>query len=790
MTDTVAKTKNCTGCGACFNACPTKAIEMRADAEGFLFPCINEEQCTNCGLCLKICPAEHPLYEHLEKPACYAAAAEDELRSQCSSGAVFPLLAEVFLQRGGYVSGAAFDENNHVCHIVTNDVEGLQKMQGSKYVQSNTGHCFSEIKKLLKENKSVLFSGTPCQVAGLRAFLQKDYENLLTVDIVCHGAPSPLVFEKYTEDLLNKEDEKVLAVNFRDKKNGWESYCLTVKTNYDTYSTSRLKNLFIRAFLENLILRKSCAQCPFARFPRQGDITLGDFWKVEKFSAKLNDGRGTSLVLINSAKGKKYFNDISSKFVFCQKVPLKYAIQGNPSLVSAPVPHPERNCFFENLPKVSFAKNVQYCRNKKYDCAILNFWFGSNYGAMLTCYALQEALKDLGQLPCVINYVPPTVTVAGNLAEDFSARYLKLSAPCVNFEDLCKLNNLTKNFIVGSDQVWRYKYMKFLGKNIYQLNFAASDAKKIAYAVSFGLDHWEGGYEDTLQTKYYISRFDAVSVREDDGVDICRDVFGKNATHVLDPVFLVGPEKWQRLLNNSKCSGEEYVTSYVLDQSSDAKNVIDYVCQKFSGLPVVNMINASRNKTDICAEDWLYHIKNCRFFVTDSFHGMCFAIIFNKPFICVANMDRGYSRFRSVLRMLGLEHRCVFDFNEELIEKILSEKIDYAKVNEIIAKEKERSLSWLKNALQMPAHEYSQEEKRLMETTEFLQMQILNLRREIQKIREQMSAYNKLSALQKKYRNYKLKTLFSFGNKHKKYELKKKELKKEIRLIRYNNPNP
>lgn len=791
MTDTVANVKNCTGCGACFNVCSSKAIKMQADAEGFLFPSINEEQCTKCGLCLKICPAEHPIFEHFQKPVCYAAAAEEELRDRSSSGAVFSLLAENFLQKGGYVSGAAFDEDNRVHHIVTNSSEGLQKIRGSKYVQSDTGHCFSEIKKLLREGKLVLFSGTPCQVAGLRAFLQKDYENLLIVDVICHGVPSPLAFEKYVADFLHKKDEKILSVNFRDKKYGWEPYCLTVKTNYDTYSTNNQKDLFIRAFLENLILRKSCGQCPFARFPRQGDITLGDFWKVEKFSRNLNDGHGTSLVLINSIKGKKYFNAISSKLVFYQKVPIKYAIKGNPSLVSVSVPHSERNCFFENLHKVSFAKNVQYCRGKKYGCAILNFWFGSNYGAMLTCYALQEVLKDMDKQPCVINYVPPLVNMTGRLAEDFSARYLKLSVPCKNFEDLRSLNDQTQTFIVGSDQVWRYKYMSFLGGNIYQLNFAAPDAKKIAYAVSFGLDHWEGNYEDTLLTRYYISRFDAVSVREDDGVDICRDVFAREATYVLDPVFLAGMEKWQRLLDNSRCSGSGYVTTYVLDKSQDADNIINYVCQKFPDVPVVNMVNASRNKTDICTEDWLYHIKNCRFLVTDSFHGMCFAIIFNKPFICLANMSRGYSRFRSVLHLLGLEKRCVVNFDKEQIDKVFSEDIDYAKVNEIIAKEKERSLLWLKNALQMPAHEYSQEERRLMETAEILQLQIFNLKHEIQEIREikeQANVREKLPVLQKKYRSYKLKTWFSFGSRRRKYKVKKKLIKEQMHRMSCNNP--
>ena len=175
---------------------------------------------------------------------------------------------------------------------------------------------------------------------------------------------------------------------------------------------------------------------------------------------------------------------------------------------------------------------------KKYDCGILNFWSSNNYGALLTCYALQESVKELGLVPGIINYHCRWEKFEGLLSDRFSRKYLDLTEPCADFEDLRRLNRQMQTFIAGSDQIWRYKYFWPRGKNIYQLSFASLNARKIAYAASFGLDRWEGGYENTLRTKYYMSRFDGISVREDDGVDICREVFGVRAEQVLDPVFL------------------------------------------------------------------------------------------------------------------------------------------------------------------------------------------------------------------------------------------------------------
>lgn len=230
MTDCVYDPQTCTGCGACAARCPQRAIRMEIGEEGFVWPVVDTDKCVGCGLCARICPAEHPVCENAEKPECLAAAAADELRRDSSSGAVFPLLAERVLQEGGTVFGAARDEDGTVRHIGVDDLDGLRKLKSSKYVQSETGNCYRQAEELLKAGREVLFSGTPCQIAGLNAFLGRKYDNLLTVDVVCHGVPSPLAFRRYAEELTEEGKKKVLAVNFRDKVRGWYPYFLTVKT--------------------------------------------------------------------------------------------------------------------------------------------------------------------------------------------------------------------------------------------------------------------------------------------------------------------------------------------------------------------------------------------------------------------------------------------------------------------------------------------------------------------------------------------------------------------------------
>ncbi len=272
----------CTGCGTCYNACPCNAILMVADKEGFLYPIIDEVKCSNCGVCKEICPilaTERNL--NSPNPECFAFSACDELRAESASGGAFPAIAEVILNEGGYVCGAAFDENMTVRHTIINNKDDLQKLKNSKYVQSDVGQCYAEIKILLNSDKKVLFSGTPCQVAGLQSFLSQNYENLFTIDLICHGTPSDKVFKKYLEE-KTIDGEKVLNVNFRDKINGWSNYLTTTTTT----TVPALTDSYMKAFLANLSLRKSCGNCKFNSLPRSGDLTIGDFWGIEKFNKK------------------------------------------------------------------------------------------------------------------------------------------------------------------------------------------------------------------------------------------------------------------------------------------------------------------------------------------------------------------------------------------------------------------------------------------------------------------------------------------------------------------------
>ncbi|MDR2431601.1 MAG: Coenzyme F420 hydrogenase/dehydrogenase, beta subunit C-terminal domain, partial [Candidatus Margulisbacteria bacterium] len=228
--------ENCTGCSACFSVCPENAIKMLSNNEGFLYPQINAKKCTDCALCAKICPALGRNFspEHFAEPQTFVAYAGDNIRRQSSSGGIFGALALSVLKRGGYVCGAAFNAKWYVKHLIIDNQKDLPKLQRSKYVQSEIGNIYKELKKLLIKDKKVLFAGTPCQVAGLYACLQKDYENLWTVDLICHGVPSPRVFAEYLTEITN--GEKILSVNFRDKRLSWEQFCLTVKTNNSVYS--------------------------------------------------------------------------------------------------------------------------------------------------------------------------------------------------------------------------------------------------------------------------------------------------------------------------------------------------------------------------------------------------------------------------------------------------------------------------------------------------------------------------------------------------------------------------
>lgn len=306
----------CTGCSACMNACPVDAIRMQYNEEGFLMPFAVDDKCIGCGECNKKCPVLHPHYNNEEKPKIFAAMAADDVRSKSSSGGMFTLIAEEILDCGGLVCGAAFDDDFRLSHVITDSKQELEPLKKSKYAQSNIDYTYRKIKKLLDSGRKVLFTGTPCQVAGIKSYLGKDYNDFYAVDILCHGVPSDTVLKKYIDEVALKHTEKASSlknIQFRNKEFGWT--CKTIYLEFENcdrpYVSSKDDgDLFQYMFQNNLILRKSCADCRFAVYPRQGDMSIGDFWGITRIDKRMNDKKGTSIVFINNDKGMELFSCI------------------------------------------------------------------------------------------------------------------------------------------------------------------------------------------------------------------------------------------------------------------------------------------------------------------------------------------------------------------------------------------------------------------------------------------------------------------------------------------------
>ena len=352
--------KNCSSCGACANICAQGAITMQLDNEGFYRPVVDSTKCVKCGQCEKTCPWENEVLnpnESFKVPETVAAYALDEkIRIQSSSGGVFTVLAEKILDEGGVVVGVAQQSSIRFGHIVVDNKADLAKLRGSKYVQADVGIIYRNVRELLKTGRKVLFSGTPCQVAGLYAVLGKMAQStdLITVDIVCHGVPSVKVFEKYSNELEQTFKSSLERVVFRDKDSGWNSYSLQYQfENGKNFVESSERSVYIQLFLKNISQNISCADCRYRKLPRIADITLGDFWGISNYHPEMDDNKGTSVVLLNTESGKKLFHSVISNVIHCMSK-LEYAVAGNPCIVRSGGQHHMRADFFKQLDKESF----------------------------------------------------------------------------------------------------------------------------------------------------------------------------------------------------------------------------------------------------------------------------------------------------------------------------------------------------------------------------------------------------------------------------------------------------
>ena len=349
----------CCGCHACAQACPKNCIAMQADAEGFLHPQVDEAACIRCGRCMQVCPVLHPLESAEQLPMCYAAVNTDEsVRAASSSGGIFSLLAQHVMAAGGVVYGAAMSQDGRrAVHIAAQTPEQLAALRGSKYVQSEIGNCYREAEQALKQGRPVLFSGTPCQIDGLRLFLNREYESLLCVDLICHGTPAPAAWQTYLKEKEIEAGASVTAVYFRNKTSGWKNMLIALQFDGQAQAVPVSENDFWRAFLSDACLRPSCYQCPSKTANRRSDITLADFWGVEKVVPEMDDNRGTSLVLIHSEKGRAAFDGLEG--VRRKAVDFTQAIAHNPPMIRSVTPHRKREAFMRDIQAMPFSAAVK-----------------------------------------------------------------------------------------------------------------------------------------------------------------------------------------------------------------------------------------------------------------------------------------------------------------------------------------------------------------------------------------------------------------------------------------------
>jgi len=651
-------------------------------------------------------------------PICYAGWASDELRFKSSSGGAFSLFAQFIVKQGGKVYGASYLEGIEVCHIGVDNLQDIDYLRKSKYVQSNMKEVFKDVKEELGNGRIVLFSGCPCQVAGLYAFLGEKPHNLYTIDIICKGVPSQKIFSDYVQCYVDLN--LIKKIDFRNKEKGWNADWITIEKNDGETIELQAKgnyrkedyNWYTRSFLDNIIVNEACFDCHYASIPRTADITLGDFWGIWEHDMTWFDKKGTSLILCNSEKGKQFFTKIESGFVRVENKPFSL-IEPYNRFRNQIVKNKSNNERFRELVKSGdLIKAFKYASKEQYDVGIVGTWNVGNQGASLLCLALYKYITDLGYSVLMIgqhgeaNWQPSDRV---QFFKDNPYPEYAISKKYNRKRDMKELNSKCNMFLLSSDQLL-YKYFYDNYGQCFALDWTYENKKRIAYGASFTAENPLGSDFDIAEMSHYLQRFDHFSVREDRGIYLTRNVYGVEAQKVLDPVFLCDVSLYEELAQKEAISleNEEYCLSCIWHPEKKKMDaILDYISQK--QIKLINVAEAGVTKRvfdeyglleteyETTVEKWLAYIKNATMIITDSFHVVCMSIIFKKKFVVIASDAPG--RIKTLLEAVGLENRIVKKCDAGCFD-IIRQEIDYDKVFDILNEKIEFSRNWLKNALQ------------------------------------------------------------------------------------------
>lgn len=709
---------DCYGCGACILECRHNAIEMKKNEKGFWYPSIDSGKCIECRQCLAVCPVLNTDYQKKDPLAGYAFIGNEDLRARSSSGGAFGAIAEKVLYEGGYVCGAAFsDDYKSVRHILIDDIKDLYRIQKSKYIQSRMGYIYRDIKELLDKKQKVFFCGTPCQVAGLNSYLRKEYDNLITADLLCHAAPSEYAWEKFME-----EKGEVSEADFRDKTRFYP-YAMRLRINGEDVYDLQTDCDFMQGFYRGILCRDCCGHCPFPYFERVGDVTLADFWGVEEVLPHLDYTCGCSAVLVQTEKGRNvaetYLKELSVTMV---EVNPQDITTRNGASEHHFTTHPGKKIFFQKLQEeLTFHESYQKAIEVPYDFGLVGFWYTKNYGAALTAYALERTVQKMGYSVLMID-APGTlfgysdgVYDSSSSVRRFVSQFCSISERQESQYELQKLNDICNGFLLGSDQLWGWQEGKYHQQGAYYLlDFVNADKKKVAYGTSFGKTEFAGDTEDRNAFGFLLGRFSDISVRERDAVAICKENFDCDATWVVDPVFLPEAEEYMRIERRSTLDvdvlDEDYIFVYLLQPTKEKNRVIRQTAEKLGKRVIaVSDLDSEYTKyypcddwefghyTELEVGDWIKLIRHAAYVMTDSYHGFCFSIIFRKEFFALT--PRGaLNRFQTIAEIAGLEER-IDICGKNSIELENFNPIDYCAVWERLQKEVDRSRIWLDNAL-------------------------------------------------------------------------------------------
>lgn len=707
--DKNSECKNCTGCGACQNICPCNAIEMRADAiEGYK-PFVNKSMCIDCGRCIETCPMlseDNNLFFPLEG---YAVVAEDSVRKNSSSGGFFSVAAEEILRLGGVVYGVAWNDMLVAVHTRITQIDGVNKLRYSKYVQSDTSNVFKDVKKDLEEKRVVLFSGTPCQVDGLRKYLNVENinsENLYLIDLICGDAPSPVLWEMFLNERYG-DNNRPRDYRFRDKIHGWKVISNCLEANQDSYSDN-VEDYYLKGFLENMMFRPACEDCKY-RKTKPADITIGDFWKVSKYKPSIDWRTGVSTILINTEKGKHFLETLKADFAVLESVEVESLMDGGGfrNLVDIGTA-----CFRHKIlgGGATLKDAYEAGRDLRYDIGLVGEWCNHNYGSHLTYYALKRTLEKMGLSVLLIG---PPVTwwkYSKNIFGDERFRALPgiedVAYLSLDEYDYEYLNERCNMFCVGSDTT--FHEFQFFDKKKYA-GLAWSDATKgrIIYGGSFGTYDFNANKEKIEYLKYCFSRFDRISFREKAGVELAKEVFDVDSDYVLDPVFLLSAEEWrQHEICPDGIADGKYGIVFFYEDNGHETDTEDFL-QKLKGKHDCEFYYVTRDDADkknaitnVKIEELLWLIDHAEIILTNSFHVTALSIIFNKLFYAINRIMQIPVRIPDILATCGLKDRMIVDYRYDEVDLDDLHSINYEKVNCILERCIKESKSWLAGAVE------------------------------------------------------------------------------------------